>query len=143
MNLPVADLDAAVPFYEKIMGFRVESRSHHPGSEATATPPESTPLGDAPAGTPVPAGEEPYKKAVLERDDIGIGLVENGGDPTQDGCAFEVDNVEAAFAEFQANGLQKEISDFDTEKHEDGSEWKVFFVVAPDGLCYWFGQRLT
>ena len=56
MNLPVADLDAAVPFYEKIMGFRVESRSHHPGSEATATPPESTPLGDAPAGTPPRAG---------------------------------------------------------------------------------------
>ena len=129
MNLPVADVDAAIPFYEKIMGFHVESLSHHPGSEATATPPQ--------------AGGEPYKKAVLERDDIRIGLAENGGDPTQDGCAFEVDDVEAAFAEFQANGLQKEISDFDTEKHEDGSEWKVFFVVAPDGLCYWFGQRLT
>jgi lactoylglutathione lyase len=114
MNLPVADVDAAIPFYEKVMGFRVESRN-----------------------------EVPHRSAVLERDDIRIGLAENGGDPTQDGCAFEVDDVEAAFAEFQANGLKKEISDFDTEKHEDGSEWKVFFVVAPDGLCYWFGQRLT
>jgi len=27
------------------------------------------------------------------------------------------------------------------ETREDGSQWKVFFVVAPDGLCYWFGQR--
>jgi hypothetical protein len=19
--------------------------------------------------------------------------------------------------------------------------WKVFYVIAPDGLCYWFGER--
>jgi hypothetical protein len=44
------------------------------------------------------------------------------------------------FAEFKANGLQKELSEFDVEQH-DGVAWKVFYVVAPDGLCYWFGER--
>ena len=113
MNLPVADVDASVPFYEKIMGFRVESLN-----------------------------DDLHRSAVLERDGIRMGLAENGGDPTQDGCAFEVDNVEAAFAEFKSSGLEKEISDFKIENRKDGSSWKVFFVVAPDGLCYWFGERL-
>lgn len=111
MNLPVADLESAIPFYERVMGFRVESRN-----------------------------EVPYSSAVLERDGIRIGLAENDGDPTQDGCAFEVDDVEAAFAEFKANGLEKEMSGFDFEEN-NGAKWKVFYVVAPDGLCYWFGER--
>jgi catechol 2,3-dioxygenase-like lactoylglutathione lyase family enzyme len=112
MNLPVAQLATAVSFYERVMGFQVESRN-----------------------------EVPHNSAVLERDGIKIGLAENGGDPTQDGCAFEVADIEAAFEEFKANGLEKEISEFDVEKREDGSVWKVFYVVAPDGLCYWFGER--
>ena len=51
-------------------------------------------------------------------------------------------NLQALFDEFQANGLQKEISSFDIEQ-QDGVEWKVFYVVAPDGLCYWFGERVA
>ena len=31
------------------------------------------------------------KSAVLQRDDIRIGLAENGGDPEQEGCFFEVE----------------------------------------------------
>lgn len=111
LRLPVKDLDAALPFYERIMGFRVESRS-----------------------------ESPYRSALLGRDGIRIGLAESGGDPTQDGCAFEVESAEAAFGELKANGLDKEISGFDLEHHGNAS-WKVFYVVAPDGLCYWFGER--
>jgi len=111
MALPVADVDAAVPFYETVLGFQVVSRA--------AGPPRS---------------------AVLERDAAQIAVVENGGDPTQDGCAFHVTNLRALFDEFKANGLQKELSDFSTEQR-GGAEWKVFFVVAPDGLCYWFGER--
>jgi catechol 2,3-dioxygenase-like lactoylglutathione lyase family enzyme len=114
MALPVADLDAALPFYEKVMGFRVVSRS-----------------------------DSPHRSAVLSRDGIQMGLAENGGDPTQDGCAFEVDNAEAACAELKANGWTKEDPTFDIERREDGSAWKVFYVVAPDGLCYWFGERTT
>ena len=111
MNLPVPDLAAALPFYETVLGFRVLSR------EAT-----------------------PHHSAVLARDQIQIGLAENGGDPTQDGCAFHVQDLQALFAEFKANGLQKELSEFKIEEH-DGVAWQVFYVVAPDGLCYWFGER--
>ena len=113
MNLPVQDVAAALPFYERVLGFRAVSRR-----------------------------EAPHKAAVLARDQVQIGLAENGGDSTQDGCAFHVKGLDALFAEFKANGLQKELSQFDTEKH-DGVEWKVFYVVAPDGLCYWFGERDT
>lgn len=112
MNLPVEDVDAAVPFYERIMGFRVESRS-----------------------------DEPNRSAVLERDGIRMGVAENDGDPSQDGCAFQVDDVEALLQEFTSNGLDKEVSDLTIENRGDGSSWKVFYVVAPDGLCYWFGEK--
>jgi lactoylglutathione lyase len=111
MNLPVADLDSALPFYQTILGFRVLSRA-----------------------------EIPHKSAVLARDQVEIRLAENGGDPSQDGCAFHVKELEALFSEFKANGLQKELSDFDVEEH-GGVRWRVFYVVAPDGLCYWFGER--
>src|SRR5262249_52327867 len=55
MNLPVRDVAAALPFYETILGFRVLSRS-----------------------------DSPHNSAVLARDQVEIGLAENGGDPTQD-----------------------------------------------------------
>jgi lactoylglutathione lyase len=111
MNLPVKDVEAALPFYETVLGFRVTSR-----------------------------GTAPHTSAVLARDQVQMRLAENGGDPSQDGCAFHVKELESLFAEFQANGLKKEISEFSTEKRGD-VPWKVFYVVAPDGLCYWFGER--
>ena len=112
MNLPVENVDEAIPFYESVMGFHVASRT-----------------------------EAPHKAVVLTRDIVQIGLAENGGDPTQDGCFFEVDNVETAFAELKTNGLKKEEADFRIDKHGDKA-FKVFFVLAPDGLCYCLGQRL-
>lgn len=111
MNLPVADLAAALPFYETVLGFRVVSRS-----------------------------DAPLQCAVLARDGVQMRLAENGGDPSQDGCAFHVTGLEALLSEFKKNGLQKEISEFSRETHGD-AVWKVFYVVAPDGLCYWFGER--
>jgi lactoylglutathione lyase len=111
MNLPVENVETAIPFYETVMGFRLVSRK-----------------------------DEPFKSAVLGRDAIQIGLAENGGDPTQDGCFFEVDNVEAAFDELKANGLGKEEAGFRVDQHGTTS-YRVFFVVAPDGLCYCLGER--
>jgi lactoylglutathione lyase len=111
MNLPVANLTAALPFYETVLGFRVESQ-----------------------------GTVPHKSAVVARDQVRMRLAENGGDSSQDGCAFHVKNLESLFAEFKANGLQKELSDFSVEEH-GGAAWRVFYIVAPDGLCYWFGER--
>ena len=113
LHLPVRDLAAALPFYETTLGFRIVSRS-----------------------------DTPHKSAVLSRDQVEIGLAENGGDASQDGCAFHVKDVESLFAEFQANGLDKTSADFSVEQHGDAA-WKVFYVVAPDGLCYWFGERQT
>src|SRR5918999_2264521 len=84
MNLPVADVAAALPFYETVLGFRVVSRS-----------------------------DTPHKSAVLARDQIQMRLAENGGDPTPDGCAFHVTNLESLFEEFTANGLRKQRADFD------------------------------
>lgn len=111
MNLPVENVEAAIPFYETIMGFQVVSRK-----------------------------DMPCKSAVLGRDGIQIGLAENGGDPTQEGCFFEVDSAEAAFDELKSNGLKKEEAGFRIDQHGD-TAWKVFFVVAPDGLCYCLGER--
>jgi len=111
MNLPVSNVEEAIPFYESTMGFKVVSRS-----------------------------DSPVKSAVLGRDDIQIGLAENGGDSSQEGCFFEVDNAEAAFAELRTNGLNKEDAGFRIDKH-GATSYKVFFVIAPDGLCYCLGER--
>jgi catechol 2,3-dioxygenase-like lactoylglutathione lyase family enzyme len=111
MNLPVENIDMAIPFYESVMGFRVVARH-----------------------------DTPHKSAVLTRDDIQIGLAENGGDPTQEGCFFEVDDAAAAFVELKSNGLNQEEANFRIDRYGDQS-FKVFFVVAPDGLCYCLGER--
>ena len=110
MNLPVANVETAISFYERILGFKVLSRQ-------TA----------------------PFATVTLCRDDIQIAIAENGGDPTQDGCFFEVDNIMSAFEEIRKNGMEKEESEIDIENH-GGVRWKVFYLVAPDGLCYCLGE---
>ena len=112
MNLPVANVAASVPFYQSVFDFELLSQE-----------------------------DGPIRSAVLGRDEIKIRIAENGGDPTQDGCFFEVDNAEMAFAELKANGLQKDDPKYDVQSHGT-TRWKVFFVVAPDGLCYCLGERL-
>ena len=47
---------------------------------------------------------------------------------------------EAAFAELKSRGLGREEADYRTDDHGEKS-YRVFFVVAPDGLCYCLGQR--
>ena len=108
LNLPVKNVDEAVPFYEQRLGFRVV--------EHRATP---------------------IKAAILERDGVRIGLVENGGDPAQDGSFFEVSSVDAAFADLRGRGL--ELSAPEIQRSKRGA-YRAFFVVAPDGLCYMLGE---
>lgn len=112
LNLPVENLEESIPFYEKIMGFQVVSRQ-----------------------------DAPCKSAILARDDIQIGLAENGGDPTQEGCFFEVDDVEAAFNELKSNGLKNDDPNYRIDQHGDKS-FRIFFVIAPDELCYCLGQQV-
>lgn len=111
MNLPVGNVDDALAFYETVMGFKTVSRS-----------------------------EAAHKSAILARDQIRIGIAENGGDPNQNGCFFEVDSVEDAFAELKSRGLKKDEPGFRIDQH-NGIPWRVFFVIAPDGLCFCLGQR--
>ncbi len=111
MNLPVRNLKIVLPFYENILGFRLTSRHDTPNSAAT-----------------------------LSRDAVQIGLVENGGDPTQDGCFFEVDDVQTLFAELKARGLPREQPEFSQQQHGNVL-WKVLFITSPDGLCYCYGER--
>ena len=108
MNLPVADVEAAIRFYEQTLGFRLVKRE-----------------------------VSPHRRAVLARDEIQIALAENGGDPTQEGCYFEVDNLEAAFEEIK--GRKPIETDLQVQSRGESSQ-RVFFVVAPDGLCYMLGQ---
>ncbi len=112
MNLPVANVEMAIPFYENVMGFKVTSRQ-----------------------------AIPHVFAVLARDAVEIAINENGGDPTQDGCFFQVDDIESALAELKSKGLKKETSEINTESH-GGASWKVFYVIAPDGLCFCIGQSI-
>ena len=119
MNLPVADVEEAAPYYVRHMGFAIVEQDSGPGE---------------------PPHKDAIKRVILERDGIRIALAENGSDPEQDGCAFHTDDAEALRDEFIATGLDK-IGKIDEETRDGGQRFKVFFVVAPDGLCYWFGQR--
>ena len=112
MNLPVADVEAAAPFYLEKMGFSIAERT-----------------------------QEPVRKIVLERDGVKFAIAENGGDPEQDGCAFHTDDVAALKEEFAANGYAT--GKIEPETRPDGSKFHAFFAIAPDGLCYWFGQPVT
>ncbi len=108
LNLPVADVAASIPYYEKTFNFTIVSQQ-----------------------------DQPHKSAILGRDQIQIGLAESGGDPTQEGCFFEVDNILTAFEEIK--GIAPTDSDIDT-RDLYGTTYRVFFEVAPDGLCFMIGQ---
>lgn len=108
LNLPVANVDQALPFYEQSLGFHVVERR-----------------------------TTPVKAAILERDNVRIGLVENGGDSTQDGSFFEVTSVDRIFEELKGRGLKLTAPEIQRSEH---GAFRAFFVVAPDGLCYMLGE---
>lgn len=108
LNLPVADVASAVPYYERTFGFEVVSRHH-----------------------------THCARVILARDQVQIGLAENGGDPSREGCFFEVDDVDAAFEELKSRGASPGGIE---EQNAGGQPVRAFFVVAPDGLCYMIAQ---
>ncbi len=83
--------------------------------------------------------DDPIPQVVLERDGVQIGFAVNGGDSSQDGAAIRVTDVFQARDELEAKGV--EISNWRVDER-DGEKFQVFFVVAPDGLCYYFYQPL-
>jgi catechol 2,3-dioxygenase-like lactoylglutathione lyase family enzyme len=110
LALPVVDLDRAVAFYANAFGLAEVERREEPPT------------------------------AIMERDGVRIGFAVNGGDPTQDGAAIRVTDIDRAREELAAAGIAVGDSRID---ERDGRKLKVFFVVAPDGLCFYFHQPLA
>jgi len=108
LALPVVDIDAASQWYCKAFGLEeVERRT------------------------------QPHPTVILERDGVKIGFASNGGDPSEDGAAILVADIQRAKEEIEANGVS--IGNLRVDER-NGQRFQVFFVVAPDGLCFYFHQ---
>ena len=90
--------------------------------------------------TEVERTDSPNPAVILERDGTKIGFAINGGDPTQDGAAILVRAIANMREELHAKGV--ETGNWRVDER-DGEKLQVFFVVAPDGLCYYFHEPLT
>ena len=82
----------------------------------------------------------PHPTIIMERDGVRIGFSANGGDSSQEGAAILVSDLDEARAELERSGLKIGESRID---ERDGKKFDVFFVVAPDGLCYYFHQPIA
>lgn len=83
--------------------------------------------------------ETPVPTVLLQRDGVQVGFAVNGGDPTQEGAAILVDHIEEMKKTLEARGVQ--VGDWQVDER-DGNKLRVFFVIAPDGLCYYFHEPL-
>lgn len=106
LALPVTDLDATSKWYREHFGM-VEVARHE---------------------APVPA-------VILERDGTQIGFAINGADPSQDGAAVLVSNIQRIKEELEGKGVN--VGNWRIDER-GGRRFQVFFVVAPDKLCYYF-----
>lgn len=81
----------------------------------------------------------PQPTVIMERDGARMGFSVNGGDSSQEGAAILVSDIHAARTELENKGVQ--IGNWRVDER-DGKKLQVFFVAAPDGLCYYFHQPL-
>lgn len=81
--------------------------------------------------------QTPVPTVILERDGARIGFAVNGGDASQDGAAILVEDIARARDELEAKGVST--GNWRIDERDDG-KFQVFFVVAPDGLCYYFHE---
>lgn len=77
------------------------------------------------------------KSAVLQRDNVKIGLAVNGADPEQASCYFDVTDVEALRRELDEKDIEP--SPIRLDEHQ-GNKYRVFFAQEPYGVCFCFGQ---
>jgi catechol 2,3-dioxygenase-like lactoylglutathione lyase family enzyme len=80
---------------------------------------------------------DPLPAVVLERDGIRIGFEINGGDAAQDGAAILVSGIGEMRGDLEARGVETGNWRVDERR---GQKFQVFFVTAPDGLCYYFHE---
>ena len=109
-TLPVKDLDSTVSWYSNAFGLIEVERS-----------------------------SDPVPQVIMARDDAKIGFAVTGGDPTQDGAAVLVRDIQKVREELESNGV--ETANWRVDER-DGEQLQVFFVVAPDGLCYYFHEPI-
>lgn len=83
--------------------------------------------------------DDPVPAVILERDGVRIGFAINGGDASNDGAAILVTDIHRARRELEGKGI--EIGNWRVDEN-DGQKLQVFFVIAPDGLCYYFHQPI-
>ena len=84
--------------------------------------------------------ERPQPWVIMERDDVRLGFAVNGGDTSQEGAAILVTDIRRARDELEGRGVKTTGWRVD---ERDGQKLQVFFVVAPDGLCFYFHQPLA
>ena len=82
---------------------------------------------------------QPFPTVILERDATRIGFSINGGDASKDGAAILVSDIQGIKEELESQGVK--IGNWRVDE-KDGQKLQVFFVVAPDGLCYYFHEPL-
>ena len=82
---------------------------------------------------------DPEPAVLLERDGVKIGFAVNGGDASQDGAAILVSNIDGVKEELRSRGVSIGNERID---ERDGQQFHVFFVVAPDELCYYFHEPI-
>ena len=82
---------------------------------------------------------DPQPTVIMERDAIRLGFSVNGGDSSQDGAAILVSDIHAARIELESTGVK--IGNWRVDER-DGKRLQVFFVAAPNGLCYYFHQPI-
>lgn len=83
--------------------------------------------------------QSPAPTVVLERDGVRMGFAINGLDPGNEGAAIRVTDIHRAKDELESKGI--EIGNWRVDE-DQGKRLQVFFVVAPDGLCYYFHQPI-
>ena len=84
--------------------------------------------------------DDPLPTVIMERDNVKLGFAINERNPEEEGAAIKVTDIHRAKAELESNGI--EAANWRIDEQSDGSKAQVFFVVAPDGLCYYFHQPL-
>lgn len=111
------------------------------------TDPQNLPVADVASAAPfyeqslgftlVERSDEGRKTVRLRRNAVEIVLAENGGDPEQASCYFAVSDVDQAFADLHNKNV--DTTPIQVQEH-NGTRYRVFFVRAPDGLCFCLGQ---
>jgi catechol 2,3-dioxygenase-like lactoylglutathione lyase family enzyme len=89
--------------------------------------------------TEVERRSDPYPAVIMERDGTRIGFAVTGGDAAQDGAAILVSGIAALRAELEKKGVN--LGNWRVDER-NGKRLQVFFVTAPDALCYYFHEPL-